>query len=219
MARAALSAIVSSTRGRVGNQVLVRSRAGTVVKARPKYKQFPHPAAAEARGRLKAASSAWNEMPLEKVVLWRAYAKTVVKFNPVDGQKYSPTAFNAFIGLATRFLQANPTGTIPLDPPTADFAGDDVIVGVEAIPGGVRFTASGANTPGVVTLLLVQTLANIRRSPTSFYKEAAVHGFQRGSPTFDLPLNPGAYAFAYRFIEAATGLSTGELLLGVVEVS
>ena len=83
---------------------------------------------------------------------------------------------------------------------------------------GVRFAATSANSAGVVTELLVQPLKNVRRAPGKFYKSTAFVTFASGSLTYDLPLNPGAYAFAYRFVNPTTGQATGERLLGVVEV-
>ncbi|HZH97545.1 MAG TPA: hypothetical protein VEX38_01125 [Fimbriimonadaceae bacterium] len=216
MARAALSSTLSQARGRVGNDLIVKTRGGWAVRPRPKYKQFPHPEAAAARARLRQAVDAWYSLDLPQVEAWRAYARTVRKTDSLTGEHYSPIAYNVFVGLTTRFLQATPGGEIPLWPPTTDFPGDDVVLEVEAIAGGVRFTASGPNTPGVTTELMVQKLPNIRRSPTKFYKSAAFHAFIPESPQAELELDPGVYCFAYRFVHVQDGQSTGAQVMGAV---
>jgi hypothetical protein len=220
MARAASSGILSRTSGRVGESVLVQTRSGLAVKRRPQYRQFPHPETAAARERLQLAADAWRSLSLAQVEAWRAYAKRLVKRNPVNGESYSPIAYNAFVGLATRFLQANPEGEVPLWPPASDWTGEDVTLSVEIDPvaGAAVFAASGPNSEGAVTEILVQRLPNPRRMPTKFYKSAAIHRFTFGSLEFPLPLEPGAYAFGYRFIHALDGQSTGLELLCVTSI-
>jgi hypothetical protein len=219
MARAALSSTLSQARGRVGNDLIVKTRGGWAVRPRPKYKQFPHPEAAAARERLRQAVDAWYSLDFLQIEAWRAYARTVRKTSSLTGEQYSPIAYNVFIGLTTRFLQATPEGEIPLWPPHTVFAGESVTLEVGPVPGGVRFTASGANTSGVTTELMVQKLPNIRRSPTKFYKSAAFHTFTEADPLLDLDLEPGFYCFAYRFVHVQDGQSTGVEVMGsVVEV-
>lgn len=264
MARGAYSSVLSQARGRVGEQVYVRTRSGLAIKARPRYRQFPNPATAGARERMIRAKDAWLGLDVEQVRAWRAFARSIHRVNPVDGTEYSPIAYNAFIMLATRFLQANPDGEIPLLPPEGEFAGEEMVLTLDGTTsdGGstydrrhttydkgkasddrlkasesangqrltandhsnnrqsrivnrqsigsaiVQFLASGPNSADVVTEILVQKLPNIRRSPTKFYKSTAIHQFLPGALTFDLELEPGVYVFAYRFIQATTGLCT-----------
>ena len=210
MARGAYSSVLSQARGRVGEQVYVKTRSGLAIKSRPRYRQFPNPATAGARERMIQAKDAWLGLDVEQVRAWRAFAKQIHRVNPVDGTEYSPIAYNAFIMLATRFLQANPMGEIPVWPPEEEFAGDEVVLKVnKASPTAVQFLASGPNSPDVVTEILVQKLPNIRRSPTKFYKATAIRQFLTGQLNFNLELPAGVYVFAYRFIQATTGLCTG----------
>jgi hypothetical protein len=220
MARAALSGVLSQARGRVGSEVLVKTRSGWAIKSRPRYRQFPHPETAAARERLKEAAEAWASLSMEQLEAWRRYARKIERRSAVGGGVYSPSAYNAFVGLATRFLQANPidTPSVPLWPPTFDWPGENVTLSAQASEEGAILTASAANRLGVVTEVLIQRLANIRRSPKPFYKSAAVHRFESGSLEFELLLNPGAYALAYRFIQASDGQSVGLTALGVIEV-
>lgn len=211
MARAALSSLLSVASGRVGEEILVLTRSGLAVRQRPKYRQFAHPATAGARSRMLAAKEAWNSMSPAQVEAWRSYAHSLRKVNPANGSSYSPIAYNAFIGLATRFLQASPEGTIPLTPPSDDFLGDSVIFTVSVIGGGVLFTPSEPNAPGVKTELLVQRLPNARRAPVKFYKSLVFHTF--GTEPLDVDLEPGVYVFAYRFVKLATGQGSEQLLV------
>ena len=87
-----------------------------------------------------------------------------------------------------------------------------------AIEEGTRWTASAANEPDTVTELMVQKLPNPRRKPTKQYTAAAFVQFTAGALTYDLPLDPGTYSLAYRFIRLSTGQSTLRLLAGLITV-
>jgi hypothetical protein len=216
MARAALSSTVSQTRGKIGNDIIIKTRTGWSIRQRPRYKQGARPETAGARARMRQAVEAWYSLDLPQIEAWRAYARTVRKTSSLTGEQYSPIAFNVFIGLTTRFLQATPDGEIPLWPPSTVFAGESVTFEVEPVPGGVRFTASGPNTPGVTTELMVQKLPNIRRSPTKFYKSAAFYTFTNAPLEVDMALETGLYCFAYRFVHVLDGQCTRVEVMGSV---
>ena len=84
--------------------------------------------------------------------------------------------------------------------------------------GGLEIHASEPNSSGTTTEIMGQKLANPRRLPGPFYKSALFHAFTSGGSAF-VPLGPGSYALAHRFVEVATGQSVDSLLLGVVEGS
>lgn len=218
MAKTRLSATYTDLRGRLGKQVIARTRNGLVTKSVPRYRYPKNPARELGSMRMQLATAAWNEMSLEQADAWRNYASTLRKIEPVTLQEYSPTAKNAYIGLATKFLQINPEGEIPLWPPTSDFIGDDLVVTCQSIAGGVRFTASAQNSPGAATEILFQKLASVHRSPTKFYKSMLYHTFETGDLELDVPLEAGLYAFSYRFVKVSTGQMTEQLLLGRVAV-
>lgn len=218
MARAALSGLFQDVRGRLGEDVIIMTRQGLAVRGRPKYR-YPKIAAVEAGNqRLKLATLAWNDLGIKQVELWRTYAASLSRTEPVTGKRYSPTAKSAFIGLATKFLQINPEGEVPTLPPLTDFTYDNLVMSVENHPGGVRFVASAPNSVGTATEILMQKLPNERRSPGKFYKSLLFHTFNSGSLTLNVALEPGVYAFAYRFVRPATGQATSELLLGCILV-
>ncbi len=76
------------------------------------------------------------------------------------------------------------------------------------VGGGVRITASGPNRPGSVTEILLERLTSPRAKPRGRFVTAAFATFLPGSLSLTLPLAPGAYAFATRFVERATGRTT-----------
>ena len=104
--------------------------------------------------------------------------------------------------------ESGASGSLPLTPSLASERG-----------GILTFSASTANAPGVVTELLTQRLANVRRTPTAQYKSAGFVAFVQGSLSADVPVEAGTYACAARFVERATGRATGLTPLGVVTVA
>ncbi len=275
MARARLGFALSDVRGAMDGQVVVKTRAGLAVRGMPKYKYPKTPEVMEGAERLRMATAVWKGMDLAQSMAWREYAETISKVEPVTLTRYSPTAKNAFIGLATKFLQINPDGEVPVWPPAADFLGDDLVVkvlgpsvlgssvgdsgeiggraevlgssvlgssvdsfadlhpptpssstfaelgprGRGAGSGDVVFQASAPNTPGVAVEILIQKLLNVHRSPTKFYKSLLFHTFLPDELDLTVALEPGYYAFAYRFVRRSTGQMTGLLKLPIIQVA
>ena len=197
---------LADLRGTMGNQVMVGTRGGLALRRKAQYRYVPVGRAADQAARFKSVSALWSELSYDAVQAWRAYADTVLLTDRISGSRYSPTAFNAFVGLATKFVQVNPGEPVPLLPPVGEFLGDSVQVSTSVVGSAVRFSATGANADGVVTELMLQPLANVRRKPNSgAYKAMAFVAFASGSLSADVGVEPGVYACAYRFVEAATG--------------
>ncbi len=154
---------------------------------------------------------------------WNAFAATITKTNPITGKTYSPTGFNEFVALTTKFLQVTPAGTIPTTPPSRGFAGDAITILATApsASGAIRFTASGANSANVKTEFLIQPLKNSNRTPSAkCYRSKGFFGFVSGTLSKDIGLPQGSYAVGYRFVNAATGQETSPLYLaGVLNVT
>jgi hypothetical protein len=167
---------------------------------------------------MSLAGAAWSALTVEQAQAWRDYAESVFRSSDVTGRRYTGNALTEFVALATKFMQANPGGTVPVTPPTSSYIGDSVVVGTSAIETGVRWSASGPNDSETVTELLVQKMPSPRRKPTKQYTSAAFVQFAAGSLSFDLPLDPGSYALAYRFVRLATGQSTLLIPCGIVIV-
>ncbi len=148
-----------------------------------------------------------------------AYGQRRAITMPPAGVSYSQTVKNAFVALTARFLQINPGADPPLTPPARVYGGDSVEVTVAAVPGGVAFEAGWPNADGSDTKLLLQRLANPRRAPGPQYKSARFVRFETGSLRVVLPVEPGVWACATRFVAPATGEAAGFAVHGVVEVA
>jgi len=203
-------------RGAMGREVVVRTRAGLAVRGKPRYRYPMNAEVALGANRMTEANAQWNTLTRQDVALWEAYASQIIRRDPVSMTSYSPTAKNAFIGLALKFLQVNPGQEAPRVPPASDFVGDPISLTAEAIPSGIRFLATGPNSAGVLTELLAQRLKNERCRPGKQYKSLGFHAFD-GAP-YEAPFEPGVYALAMRFVRASTGQATDLLLLGEHDV-
>jgi hypothetical protein len=134
-----------------------------------------------------------------------------------DGTARRPTANTAFVGLATKFLQVNPGGTIPLKPPAFYFAGDRVAMAAQGMAGHINLTASNANIAAVKTELQWQPLRFAHQSPLSKgYRTQAFMLFTVRTLSIQLPTAPGWYVPAFRFVYTATGQETGLQTLATV---
>lgn len=207
--KAALSIAFEDLRGKAGTVVVSKSRSGLVIRNRVSGKN-PRTAAQQAiRVDFAKAAAAYKNLTSTQVANWKNYAQTVTKTNPVSGDTYHPAANAVFSGLAIKFLQVSPSGTIPTSPPAGPFAGDTITVTTTASTGKVTFTASGANQLGVKTELLLQKLASANRTPQpDAYRTKAFVSFVAGTLSFDVVVPPGYYAAAYRFVSLATGQTT-----------
>lgn len=218
MARASLSAFLNDASGTLDGLVVFRRQNCVVLRRRAHYRYPKSPAQMAGALRLRQGAAVWNTLTAQQADAWNDYATTLVRTNHPSGEEYSPIGRNVFLGLVVKFLQISPDGEIPLLPPAGDFLGDSITLSASGVPGGVAFTASGPNAPGVATELLVQALKNERQKPTTRYKSAGFVAFVPGHLTETRSLEPGWYAVGYRFVEPATGQSVAELLLGKVQV-
>ena len=205
MALVKTSMAFETMKGSMGQAVLFHGRSGLVFRRKPRYRRPTSPDQLLVTERLQQASASWRALGADQIDAWQAYARTIELRNATTGQSYSPIAFNAFIGLATKILQIDPLAELPEWPPAGPYLGDTVPIAVSPAPGAIVFTASAANVPGTVTELLVQKLESIGRTPGKRYKSMAFVQFAEGELTFEIQLEPGVYACAYRFTEAATG--------------
>jgi hypothetical protein len=112
------------------------------------------------------------------------------------------------------------TAPHPLTPSPPEGRGGTVrrFAVVGAAEGGIRWTASAPNDADTVTELLIQELKSPRRSPQKIYTSAAFHQFVDGALMFDLSLDPGTYATAYRFVRLSTGQMTEVIPIEVLTI-
>lgn len=219
MANVAYSADVNDIRGKIGTNVFSRARSGATIRIRKSPRNPRTENQTEVRFYMGKASTAYKNLTASQRSAWKNYAATLYRTNAVSGEVYSPAANTVFVGLASKFLQINPTGTIPVTPPASAFAGDTIAIIATGDDNEVIFSASGSNAANVKTELLLQTLASAARtpSPTGYRSQ----GFVAFSPTVSdaqIPAEPGWYAPAYRFVNTLTGQQTDLLVLPIVEV-
>jgi hypothetical protein len=220
MARATLNAMLQQLSGKVGNAVWVRSREGQIVRQRVTPENPDTPAQIAARGRLTTVTQIFRGFTPAQEAAWEAYAETLPERDPVTGKSTVRTAINAFVALATKYLQATPGGTVPTTPPTTPFAGENITLTATAAAGKVTFTASAPNSLGVKTELLLQRLATQNRNPQKgAYRSKAFVAFALGSLSFDVNVPAGWYAAGYRFVKLNTGQATDLVPIGVSQVT
>ena len=235
MARAALSLPFSGLSGSLGDNVIVQLPDGPQVRRRTPVRRGRTPAQDAARLRIAPVSRAWEGLDERAFQAWRRYALRSAWRNPATGAIVTPKAYALFVGLACRARQVDPGVELAaFMPPERPFAGDSVRVVAQASPpakapfagtearatwGVVTLVSSGANAPGVVTEVLAQPLVNARRAVYRDKYVAKLFTAFAGADEVAVPLAPGAWALAYRFVERATGQDGPLVEMGVVVVA
>jgi hypothetical protein len=195
--------------GKAGSVVYVKTKIGTIVRPRRTPANPNTPAQEAVRANLTKASRAYEALTPTQIDQWEAYAKTITKIHPITGEPYNPTGIAVFVALATKFLQVNPNGVIPLLPPAADFNGDNLTITVSTGLGQLTFSSNAANSANTKTELLVQRLRNRNRNPQKLgYRNKAFVAFAPGNLSANVPVTPGAYACAVRYVNTQTGQAT-----------
>ena len=221
MAAADLGILVQTLRGKVGNAVFVKAKGGgTTVRARTRVTNPKTAAQVSVRGNLGRGSTLYKNMSAPQIALWRAYSQNLTFTSKKSGRKYVPSAIQAFDQLAAKFAQISPGTAVPMVPPTGGFAGDTVGLTATGNAGTIVFTASAGNAVGVKTELLVQLLKSKNRLPTAKgYRTKIFVTFSTGNLISTVPMAPGTYALAYRFVEVATGRETALVPISIQTVS
>lgn len=220
MAKAELGVILQSLSGKAGTAVFARSKEGIILKPRVKGRNPNTPAQQAIRADLRTSATTFKNFTTAQLAPWKVYANSITKHNDVTGKTYHPSAMNAFIALATKFLQVTPGGTIPTTPPASAFVGDAVSIQAAPGTGKITFTASAPNAANVVTEFLLQPLASANRAPQAHaYRSHGFFAFVPGTLTHDVTVPPGYYAAAYRFVNSATGQESGIVALDVEQVA
>ena len=218
--KARLSMAFQDLRGKDGNVVIRKGRSGLVLTPRTSPSNPESGAQLFVRGNLTKAAKTFKGMTSTQAEAWDNYGESITRHNPVSGGTYTSTGINAFVELTTKFLQASPSGTIPMTPPTTAFTGDTITVTATGESGAVEFTASAANASGVKTELLLQPLSSANRKPDpNGYKSAYFVAFASGGMSLQIDAGPGYWAAAYRFVKTATGQATDLIQLPVMTVA
>lgn len=212
MARATANPLFLAPTGRLGNVILMTGPKGQLILRERIIGRNPKTAdQAFVRSNLGFAAKAWGRLSDEERSAFDAYGETVGR----DG-------YRAFTGLASKYRQVHAGVSPPSRPPTEPFFGDSVGVSAALGPEGsgtVVFRAKRPCQPGVVVEAIVQPLAVQHRKPKARdWKTKAFVAFSEGSLEFALPLEKGAYALAFRYVNAETGQETERAMLGKVTV-
>lgn len=219
MAKAELGILLQDLRGKAGNVVFQGSRDGLVVRPRVKGTNPDTPAQQTVRDNFSTAGSFWRSFTPTQIQAWRNYAANITKHNSVTGKAYHPTPFAAFVGLASKFLQVNPGGTVPTEPPANHFDGDDLTWTVTPAAGKITFTPSAANSTNCTTEFLLQPLANANRKPSKkAYKSYGFHHFA-STTAWDVNVGSGTYSVAIRYVDSTTGQETSPEYLEIGQVT
>lgn len=209
MAKVRLNAGFEGVSGSTGSAVFAQTMYGTVMKAKPRYRERSSPALEAQKQRFRLAVAAYRTLTMEQNRAWKAFAASPLNTNPETREPQGITAYNAFIGLATRFLAVSPTLPIPVLPPQFPFAGDALTFAFTGETGRIMVAASGANSANTATELFVCPLNFAAQSVRlQDYTSAAFVAFTPNMLSTVLELAPGWYGVASRFVERTTGLAT-----------
>lgn len=218
--KAKLSMAFQDLRGKDGTCVIVMTRNGLALRADQNPSNPKTAAQTDVRENFSKASTTFRGLTSGQGAAWDTYAGGITRTDPITGKSYNPTAIDVFVGLASKFLQVNPTGTIPVTPPTSSFAGDSITFTVTPGTGVINITASGVNASGVTTEFLIQPLASVHRKPQwRAYRHAAFKVFAVGQLSLAINVPAGYYAVAYRFVKTATGQMTDPVQLPIQSVA
>lgn len=182
----------------------------------------------ESQKRRMCAAEAWSALSADAQGTWTQWAAKFRRYSPAKGRVVCPTARSLYIKAALDRWRLDPGLPTPVQAPETAFGGDEIGVFVvlptrarPGKPGCVRFESTGANRPGVLTAILLQRLSRAGRnlSPRSLRPMDYV-AFSDGCALIDLPVEPGHYAAAYRFVDAGTMqmgpvLEAGRVSIGV----
>lgn len=240
MATLTLGAFGSGLRGKTSSTVFVQTAGGVVVRDRVIPANPQTPAQQANRYRLARATQAWSKLGPEHIAAWEAYAQRLAVRDPGSGLMRAPRPQNLFVKLYAKLLQLNPEAGVPGYPPENPFFGDNISLTVglsnEDLTtdnkrlstddlttddlGGILFSASAPNAPGVTTELLLQPLeSGVRRTYLEKYRHATFFAFEEGTLSVKVPVpTPGWYACGYRFVNSVTGQDTGVVEAGKILV-
>ncbi len=220
MAKVVFAADIQAMRGKMGNSVFSRARNGNTVRTRVKGKNPRTSAQTGVRSNFSKAATSYKNMTPAQVSAWQVYAAGQIKHDSLSGLSYVPSGNTVFVGLAAKFLQINPTGTVPVTPPTAAFSGDSITVTAAGSSGKVIFTGSGNNSANIKTELLLQPLKSQNRAAANNgYRSKGFIAFAGTSLAQNVTVPAGFYVPAYRFVNTLTGQESLLVTLPVAQAT
>jgi hypothetical protein len=218
MAILKLSGFLKGVSGKAGNAVYRFTKNGTELADRP-FVNNPQTAYQQAvRAAFSKSTKAWKNLTIAQAAAWNSFAASIVETEEISGAKTKRSGFNWYVALSSRWYLVNGMGgTAPANPPTAAFTGDSLTFTTSADSGGIKITASAANTSGTTTALLFQKLSSANGKPQkNGYRTKAHYAFVAGGLTTTVALTPGTYAVAVQYVKTSTGQETTMQVLGTV---
>ena len=220
MAKVVFAADIQAMRGKMGNNVFSRARNGNTVRTRVKGKNPRTAAQTGVRSNFSKAATSYKNMTPAQVSAWQVYAAGQIRHDSLSGLSYVPSGNTVFVGLAAKFLQINPTGTVPLTPPTSAFSGDSLTVTAAGSSGKVIFTGSSSNGTNIKTEFLLQPLKSQNRTASATgYRSKGFLAFTTGPYIQNVTVPAGFYVPAYRFVNTLTGQESLLVTLPVVQAT
>ncbi len=220
LAKLVMNVLSDGLSGKAGSAVFVRTKNGVYLRSHIVPKNPRTASQSAVRGQFAHAVSLWRGLTPAQANAWRSYAQNVVRVDVTDGTSRQLSGYTAFMALATKFLQVQPHGAVPVNPPAFGFIGDLVFLVASGGAGAVTFTASSLNSFSVRSELLLQRVAWQTAVPKpNGYRTQAFVGFVGVPLSATVTAPPGWYVPAYRFVNILTGQSTDRIVLPVVQVS
>lgn len=213
-----LSGFLKGVSGKAGNAVYRLTKNGTELSDRPIVNNPQTKAQMDVRAAFSKATKAWKNLTTAQAAAWDAYALTITETEEVSGVKTHRSGFNWYTGLSSRFYLVNGlSGTAPTTPPTTPFTGDSLTFTLAAEVGdsSITINASGPNSAGTKTCLLIQKLTSANGKPQkNGYRTKAYVAFATGSLSAVVPVTPGYYSVAIQYVRTATGQETTTQVIG-----
>ncbi len=208
MARVQMSVLSEALSGHAGNVVFVDSKYGTLARPRVKPTDPKSPAQMSMRSVFAEAARAYRKLDAQTHAKWQSYAGSQVKIQPTTGEAYHPRAIALFTALAGKRIQAGASLPASFAPPAGPWVPPNGAVSVTAIPGAIRLASEPEPIPSNARLeLLLQPLPHELRKPVIPKMRTRAFLDLTLSPTVDVPVEPGVYGVAVRWIDLETGQS------------
>lgn len=167
------------------------------------------------------ANASFAMLTVEEMRAWKDYAARQADLAWADRMVKQVNALNAYRALALKWIQVNGYTEPPRLPPATPFGGDGVLVTATAgEPHTLALAASGPNSSGVVTELLIQPLRIAVSTPDlAKHRHVGFVRFETGHLEEVVAAPSGWLSPAVRFVLQATGQASGVLLLEPVFVA
>lgn len=215
-----LSGFLKGVSGRAGNAVYRLTKNGTELSDRPIVNNPQTKAQSDVRAAFSKATKAWKNLTTAQADAWNAYALTISESDAVSGAVTHRSGFNWYVALSSRYYLINGlSGTAPSTPPATAFTGDGLTFTLAPAESGsgIQITASGANSTGVETALMIQKLSSANGKPQkNGYRTKDYFKFTPTVLSAEVAVSPGYYAVAIQYAKTSTGQETTMQVIGEV---